>query len=972
MLEKLCKKAVILTVLGTFFCGFLQPVYAEEEEEIIPYTVVDFSSEREIDQFLSYTEASMFMDQELENYPNLGIRYGEKILRAEYALALIRTSDACDVNIGYVNAADGIDGYTNGCYGKDGAYLKTNEAGTRIQFLLSGVKGWASAEDIEILPVEQISTRITGYVVDEGTLYHEIKSEMTDDNYASIINQGEAPAYFVPGDTYYSYDGHYFYEEDRLRDMLDDYRNDTRENSINPDDPYYNYYQFVSHRTITNASLAQAEEGLENTFGILAPIDAYQDDDKDTIDDTLSRSQYVGNLPAFWMYQYEYGANALMMMSVSALESSFGRSSLSFTRNNLFGHAAYDSDLEASLSRYQRVMNSVYAHARYYISGSYCSPLRSQYHGGFFGNKSAGMNVNYSADPYWGEKAAAYYQLLDHQLKAGDKDRYTLGIKTSEDIIFVYQTPEMNAKALYKISENPDMAFVILGEVVNEEGEWYKIQSDATLDETQAVDLSYEYDYAKDIGYLRKEDIQMILKGSGTDEDYVEVTFNAAGGHFSGNVQKISYALPAGGDASATIPEKDHSLFDGWSSDLAGVSKDTVFTAHYREVSEIRMKNLPQQEYEVNDRINLAGGIVEVIFADGETAEYPLTTSMVTGYDLMQEGKGTVTVNYAGCSTTYDITVDAQKDQIRTDIRDRILDAIELYGDKNTLSALESQYILELKQRIDANVLPQLTQTQYRIFDHLLVKAINNRVRYIVEENEYDMSVSGLSLACPLEDSLEKSYWLADTYRANIKKGIPEDCYEVMARSALYLENDIKDTFTISLEKNFETYIPQQPLLYTIDKPEGFTEGEVFTVLHYADNGDVEECYTRQTRNKITFMGKGSGEYMVLSRRTSNDYADEDPVEAITVANSAYDLQKTLIVVGIASAVVLLIIIIWLLTHRQKRHRKLEEKRTISEKQLEEKPLPPVDVTQVFQVFETEVLHLDEIREAEKNDQHDR
>ena len=32
MLEKLYKKAVILAVLGTFFCGFLQPVYAEEEE----------------------------------------------------------------------------------------------------------------------------------------------------------------------------------------------------------------------------------------------------------------------------------------------------------------------------------------------------------------------------------------------------------------------------------------------------------------------------------------------------------------------------------------------------------------------------------------------------------------------------------------------------------------------------------------------------------------------------------------------------------------------------------------------------------------------------------------------------------------------------------------------------------------------------------------------------------------------------
>ena len=87
MFEKQCKKALILAVLSTFFCVFLQPVYAEEEEEIVPYTIVDFSSDREIDQFLTYAEASRFMDQEAENYQNLGIKHGEKILSAEYALA---------------------------------------------------------------------------------------------------------------------------------------------------------------------------------------------------------------------------------------------------------------------------------------------------------------------------------------------------------------------------------------------------------------------------------------------------------------------------------------------------------------------------------------------------------------------------------------------------------------------------------------------------------------------------------------------------------------------------------------------------------------------------------------------------------------------------------------------------------------------------------------------------------------------
>lgn len=35
-----------------------------------------------------------------------------------------------------------------------------------------------------------------------------------------------------------------------------------------------------------------------------------------------------------------------MMLSLALNESASGRSALSYNRNNLFGHAAYDSDVE--------------------------------------------------------------------------------------------------------------------------------------------------------------------------------------------------------------------------------------------------------------------------------------------------------------------------------------------------------------------------------------------------------------------------------------------------------------------------------------------------------------------------------------------------------------------------------------------------------------------------------------------------
>ncbi len=977
-MRQILKKFFIAVITaGICTAGLLDRVSALSPEDIEQdglYHVTDFAGAGDLSSFASYAEAARYMDTEAENYSNLGIVYDGKVLRAEYALVYLRTTDACDVNISYVNEVDGQDGYVNGCSGKDAAYVATNEAGTRVQFLQAGVRGWASTDDVEIVPLENIETRISGYVVNDGTLYHEIKSEMIDDNYASIINNGQAPAYLEEGENYISYDGHYFYRDGDRRAMLDDYRSGTHDSSINGSDPFYDYYQFVGLRSVTSSSMHDFYDYLENTFGISEPLDVYQDDDKDAVDDTLSRSQYIGNLEAFWQYQYEYGANAMMMLAVSANESSFGRSSLSYTRNNLFAHAAYDNEEELNASRYFRVSHSVYTYDKYYISGSFCSPLRSQFHGGFFGNKSAGMNVSYTADPYWGEKAASYYRLFDSWMGSPDNGLETIGIKTSNEAVFVLQSPELTARALYKTSENPDMAFVILGELSNEYGDWYMVRSDATLDEDRAVDLSYEYDFIEDIGYIRKEDVQIILWGGDVNTDHVRVTFRADGGHFPGDAGEITYTLPAGYDAVTVIPEKDHALFTGWDKDTAGIITDTVFTAQYDSVTALNMHDIPKTEYEVNDRIDLEGGTVEVTFADGRTQIVPLTTSMVSGYNMMEENTYTVNVEYAGCTTEYTIHVDAEKDALRTDIRNRILDAIELYSGRK-LTDREAEYILELKVMIDNGVLPQLTQTQYRAFDRMLVDAIDRRVRYIVEENDYGMSVSGLSLACPLDDSLSKSFWLADTYRVNIEKGIHDDSYDILSRSAVYQDNEIRDSFTIRLEKNFESYKPHQPLLFTIRKPEGFTEGEVFTVVHLADNGDAERCYTRQTAGVITFMGKGSGEYMVLSRHTSNDYADEDPVEAITVENSSYDLQKTLIVVGIGALLILILLIVWLTRSNRRRVRTTRERRVIKNEEIASQPLPPVDVTQVFQVFETEVLRLDEIekarKEAEENDQYD-
>ena len=972
--------AVILLVLSTF----TTPIQAMGADEVVAdgmYHVVDFASGEDIGTFDSYVYANASFQSNKDNYENLGIVKDNVVYSAEHAIVLFNTSDACDANVNYTNAVDSASGYLNGCYGKDGAYINTDNSASKVKFMISGVEGWASFEDVTIVPVESLSSSLTAYTVYEGNLYHLIKTQMDDDNYASMINLGTAPDYLSSDVTYYSYDGHYFYEAGNINTMLDDYRNDERTNAVNPDNPYYNYYQFVSHRTITNNSASEVEDYIENTMGITDYIDTYSDRDLDSNDDTMTRSQLYKSSDAFWMYQYTYGANALMMLSISANETYYGHSSLSFTRNNLFGHAAYDSDVEANASRYLSINSSIYSHAKYYISGSYASPLKSQFHGSFFGNKSSGMNVSYASDPYWGEKAASYYRSFDEALGSKDLNYYTLGIKTSTESIYVYQYPEADSKVLYDSGKNPDMAFVILGYLSTEDGDYYKVQSEATLNEDSAVDLSYKYDFQNNVGYIKVEDIQVIIDNNGSSEnEYVHVTFDANGGTFPGEESSFTYAMPSGTSANCVAPTKDHALFTGWDTSTDEVTEDTTFTAQYKEVSSIEMKTLPTQDYEVNDRINLENGVITVNFADGTSEDVELNTSMVSGFSFDTDGDQEVAVNYAGCTTSYTIHVSAEKDATRTEIKESITSVIARYDGVEELTDWDISYLISLKQKIDENVLPYLTQTQLRSFDSIMRKAIGNSVRYVIEKNNYNLGISGLSVSVPLDNSLSKPEILADTYRVRMKQGISTTASDAMNVVSNFLGTTTKDTFKISLRKNFSDFSLDGPVLFSIKKPDDATDDEVYTVLYYnKENGDVEKCYTRQTSNTITFMGSKDGEYMLVSRSTSNVYVGDDPVESVTSSTMSYDLESLFITITVSLVSIIILGVIIKLIYSKKHNKTVKKQRVEKEEKKAKEPLPPVDVTQALEIFDTEVLDLDKIREIDEehqrrireNDKHD-
>ena len=963
-------KRILPTALAwALFNGSIN-TYALEPTDVTMdglFHLVDFETQEILEgAYGSFRDAKSVYNNIKEDYTNLGIVKDGETYEAEYALSLFKVNDACDFEITYTNTSDGTEGTLNGCYGVDAAYLYTDDEGQYATFSLSGVTGQTALENVTVVPLQNVYVNLSMFTVHDGILYHMIKGEMEDDYFAYIVSHGTAPSYLEEGRAYYSYDGHYFYSDDMLYQMLDDYRSGIRNNSVNSEDPWYDWYQFVSHRTITHATMEQLRTYFYEQMGLKGPITSYLDNDKDGTHDVLNESQFYGLEDSFFQYQYEFGANALMMLAISQLESSDGRSSLSFTRNNLYSHAAYDSEAEAEKGRYSDIRNSIYSHAKYYLSGSYLSPMKEQYNGGFFGNKSAGMNVRYSSDPYWGEKAAAAYRALDEALGANDSSQVRLGIRTVEDETIVYKDPSTETP-LYTTGEMPDMAFVILGEESNDAGDWYKIQSDATLDDNHAVDLSYYYRWKEDVAYIKQDSVQIILNDPVEEASYATVTFRADGGRFPGGEEEVVYELPSGSDAIIAVPQKDHAEFTGYDMDTAVVDADIEYTAQYRALNDVVLSSMPKVEYELNDRIDLKNGKIRVIYDDGSDMERDFTSSMVDGYDMTADGEQTVDVTYAGITNSYTIEVSAEKDEARAAMKESILSLINDYSDSEELTEDDVNRILSVKQEMDRTVQPYLSMPEFRAFDTILRKAYQDRIRYVVDGEHFNFAVSGLSLSIPLEEGqLEKKDTDQDTYRISMNSGVRSLASEMFEKEAKFLGETILEKFKITLTKNMDAIDTDATFLCTINRPSDSVGGDVYTVLAFdAQDGSLIKCYTRQTTNTISFMTAGTGEYVLLTRNTSNQYVGTDPVETVTEETSNTDVRA--IISQIAFALIALILIVFgsmylIGKRRRKKNVVIHQER----RRLHEKDSNNLEVTQALEILNTEMLRLDDIKKADE------
>ena len=521
-----------------------------------------------------------------------------------YALVNFHTK-SCSSNTYYTDFYTGRSGYTNGCYGADGAFLGYNDDMTQVKFMLGGVTGWVNASEVEVLEMNDTTYNIyytTFYRVRNQELQHCIYSNVQNAQPTCIIIDRK-PSYLSddPSIVYFSYDGHYFYQESLAgyKQMIDDYRNGTREHSVNSNSPYYNYYQYLSHRTISNYTSDNFNQYVTEKGFTSKPING--------VLSSNTQSQLYNEGVSFVQYQSEFGANAGLVFGVGINESGWGTSPISVSANNIFGHSAYDSAPGANASSYISVAQGIYAHTKVYVSEGFMDPcdgfntnqngyqssicLRGRYYGSHLGNKNSGMNVKYASDPFWGEKAAANYYLFDKRYGYQDYGKYKVGIKTTNSNYAVRKEPSSSSTLLYETGTFIDVPFVILGSVtgesVNGSDVWYKVQTDPVMDANRNVLVQIDgyYNYANNYGYIHSSAISTIVSDGVTLRNLYTITFDPNGGTFTDGVTGRKYltveeyVIP-----EIHAPSKAGYDFIGWSSEVVGATGNVTYVAQYKSL----------------------------------------------------------------------------------------------------------------------------------------------------------------------------------------------------------------------------------------------------------------------------------------------------------------------------------------------------------------------------------------------------
>lgn len=778
--------------------------------------------------FETYKEAAAFYNKHLEEYENLVIRNDDKVIKMEYGIVLFN-----DEVVKYHSLTKDYDDYIDGSYAIDAAYIETSDSS--VEFMLSGDLGTIAKDEVILRPIDELNCSISCYVCKNGLLYHNVKTSVDDDFYTYSILLGTGMDYLQENEIYYSYDNNYFYSD--FKDMIDDYRSGGHQKSVNENDPYYNYYQYLPYRSISAYSNLDLDNYIEEGLGINARLDSYKDNSLDGANDYVNKSELFQIGDTLQNMQYLYGANSAMLMASSIVDSSYGKDLEAYTKKNLYSNFAFNSTNERINKRYNTVSNSVYSFARNYVSYLCCDIYAEDYAGTYFGNKAGGINVMYSLDPYYGEKCSSAYYKLDAYLGNKDLNKYSLA--KSKNDFSVYVDVDLSSEVFDINASN------IVVEVFAETENAYLVR----FDYTKLADFRFDFNAKY---YVLKDDFVLINDTETCQEVLNSYTYDFSDGQYYGVDTLEVYSE----NRLNIVPQKDGYEFDRY--DENGV-------ACYKQIVNVEVKNDFKNNYYLNEYLDLSGGRLKITYKDGTNKTVELNNDYIGFYDSCIEGKQDIEINYCGFVITYPVnfSIDENYDEI-----------VSLLANLNYDSALNIKKLIK-------DSAYQFSISEIKQIDSLL---LTNGYGYHIYNNDVDLSISGMALA--LDYPLLSSLIYDDTYYLSID--------EVVANKVKYLSDfvckynfEIEDSYDISFALNYNKTKPKTGVV--IQSKINRQANKVYSVYHLDDNGNICKCQTYSSNNYVQFLALEDGIYMVLSLDSFNDYDFVDEALNVNASNNSQD-----------------------------------------------------------------------------------
>lgn len=255
---------------------------------------------------------------------------------------------------------------------------------------------------------------------------------------------------------------------------------------------------------------------------------------------------------------------------------------------------------------------------------------------------------------------------------------------------------------------------------------------------------------------------------SNADTDKTRHTGGGGGGWYGGSGGYYSYASGSGGSGyvltSTSFKPDGYELDSKYymtnaqtSTAIAigdGKAKITIIKTIRPTISKIEIFTSPKTAYRIGESF-VEQGMIQATYSDNSQLLIPITSNLLTGFDTSSVGTKTVTITYAGVTTTYDITIIGVTNMVFTEQPITEYKKNDTFIQKGLISVTWSDTNIESVP---------LTSDMLSGFDTSSVGTKTVTVNYYNGSLTYDIEVSNI-VSVEIEEEPITNYKLFDTFK---------------------------------------------------------------------------------------------------------------------------------------------------------------------------------------------------------------